>query len=141
MGKTIRHMTLDARPIIVTAVLLVVALLASFALTAYVYNYEESQSVDRLSREAERLGQEPEMTLIDDTEQMAALAMLASHHSDITSSEFPNVLGSYSTVGAVSHLELLLPDNTVLLRDGVQIDASGVLSFEEEASQGTHMSQ
>ena len=141
MGKTIRHMPLDARPILVTAVLLVAALLASFALTAYVYNYEESQSVDRLSREAERLGQELDMTLIDDTEQMAALAMLASHHSDITSSEFLNVLGSYSTVGAVSRLELLLPDNTVLLRDGVQIDASGVLSFEEEASQGTHMSR
>lgn len=141
MGKTIRHMPLDARPIIVTAVLLVVALLASFALTAYVYNYEESQSVDRLSREAERLSQELDMALIDDTEQMAALAMLASHHSDITSSEFLNMLGSYSTVGAVSRLELLLPDNTVLLRDGVQIDASGVLSFEKEASQGAHMSR
>ena len=56
------------------------------------------------------------------------------------SPEVRSVLRDLRSCLIFSHLELLLPGDKVLLPNGYTKDVSGILSFEEEASKGIHLS-
>lgn len=129
---------------ILLAVVLVLALLiaaASFVITGWINREEEERSYELLSEETERLAGEIRTEIRGDTENLRMLAaVIAAEDTDLTSPEVRSLLGAYSTLGMISRVELLLPDDTVVTKSG-QSDASGVRSFSEEAAKGVHVSR
>lgn len=121
--------------------LLAVAIaVASIFATRAIMAYEEDQSLARLHDEGASLALQIENEMLNDREQLEILASLAASHDDLASSEFQQVLESYDTIGVITRLEILLPGDVVLTHDGRRIATNGVLSFEEEARHGVHIS-
>lgn len=126
---------------LLTAVLLIFLLIAgSFLAVRWVNRMEEERSFERLCEETSSLAQEIEDSMINDRQQLELLAIMASGYEDLTSKELWRVLASSDSVGMMSRLELLLPGDTVIRAGGERVDASGILSFEEEAEHGAHVS-
>lgn len=126
---------------LVVAVLLILLLIAASVLAAgWVNRMEEERSFEELYEETNRLAQEIEDEMENDREELELLAAVIAEYEDLTSQELWKILDSYDMVGMMSRLELLLPDDTVLTEGGKRVDVSGLLSFEEEAEHGAHVS-
>ena len=127
------------RPLIVTAALILLVAAASFLITGSINQMEEERSFERLYEETTALVQDIETHMKNDREQLELIAALVEEYEDPSDPELWEILDRYTTVGMMSRLEMLLPDNTVLLSGQERIDASGLLSFEEAAAQGAHV--
>ena len=102
---------------------------------------EEERSFEQLYQEAEEMAREIEAHAKADREQLELLATVIAGCDDLASQEVWDILGSYITIGMMSRLELLLPDDTVLIRERKKVDVSGQISFAEEAERGAHISE
>lgn len=127
-------------PLIATALLVALMAIASFLVTRFVNDYEEQQSFTRLQTEADTLAQKIQTEMVGDREELEILASQAAQSDDPSFSDFLDTMEAYGNIGSIARLELLLPDDTVLTKDGRRIDVSGALSFSEEAAQGEHIS-
>lgn len=127
-------------PLIATAILIVLMAGASFLAARYITDFEEEQSFTRLRTEADNLAQTIQSEMMSDREELRILASQAALHDDPSFAEFQQIMDDYANVGSISRLEMLLPDDTVLTSDGRRIDASGTLSFADEAAKGAHIS-
>ncbi|HJB01053.1 MAG TPA: GGDEF domain-containing protein [Candidatus Mediterraneibacter merdavium] len=125
---------------LVTSVMVIVIVTLSVVATNHINQLEEMKSIERLYKEADNVADMIEMYAQSDRETLEVLAAVIEEYDDLYSEELWSLLDSYSSVGLMSGIELLLPDNTVLRQDGRIVDAEGVLSFEEEAAMGPHIS-
>ena len=127
------------KPMVVTLVLMVCMIAGSVITTGWLNYRAEQSSFRRLYEETERLAQNIELFAQNDREELELLAAVISRYPDLTSQSLWDILDSYSAVGMMSRLELLLPDDTVLTRGGVRLDAGGQLSFAQQAELGSHI--
>ena len=124
-------------PLAATLILVLLIAASSFWLTDRINHEEEDTSFSRLKEEARVLAQDIERTMTTDREQ---LTMIATIMADSTE-PMEKFLGMYQDTGTFfSRLELLLPGDLVITEEGERVDASGVLSFEEAAALGPHVS-
>lgn len=128
-----------ARPLAVTIALMLLVAASSFFVTKWVSKTEEDQCFVRLYQETHSLANEIESRAKSDREQLEMIAAVVAQCDDLQSPWLWKLLDSYQTVGMMSRLELLLPDDTVLTTGGQSIDASGVLSFAKESALGAHI--
>lgn len=124
---------------IVTIGMILLITLASFSAISWIKNTEEEKCFDELAGEAENMANNIEMHFSHDREQLELLASVAAEYDDLSSDQLWKMLSSYNESGIMSGIEILLPDNTILTKDGRQIDAEGKISFEEEAARGEHI--
>ena len=122
-----------------TLVLILVVAAASFIITREINNTEEQRSFERLYEEAAQIAMDIKGYADNDEKQLERLAMLVKRYEDLASQELWEVLDSYSRIGMMSRIEILLPDNTVLIKGGEAIDAGEELSFAREAALGAHI--
>ena len=122
-----------------TGILIVLILAASFGAMRYINQMEEDRCFERLYEEANALAGDIEMYAGNDEEQLELLAGVIARYDDFSSPELWSILDSYTNIGMMSRVELLLPGDLVLTRGGTPIDAGGQLSFEEEAAKGAHI--
>ena len=122
-----------------TLVLILVVAAASFIITREINNTEEQRSFERLYEEAAQIAMDIKGYADNDEKQLERLAMLVKRYEDLASQELWEVLDSYSRIGMISRIEILLPDNTVLTKGGEAIDAGEELSFAREAALGAHI--
>lgn len=127
------------KSVIVTVVLILMISVASFVATGWINRMEEEKSFDRLYEEAAELAKKIEANAHKDSEQLEMLAVVIGGYSDLASPELWEILDSYTTVGMMSRVELLMPDDTVITEGGHRVDVKGRMSFEEEKSQGVHI--
>lgn len=127
-------------PLFVTAVLILVVIAGSFLLTESVSRSEEEQSFERLKEETSSLAEDVHDQMVDNCDQLEIIASLIARTDDLTSPEIRQTLASYSDIGTIDHLELLLPDNSFVTAHGDQVDASEQMSFAEVSVQGAHIS-
>lgn len=128
------------KPMIVTVILILLMAAASLTVVRQINSYEERKCFDRLREETDALLLDIEINMKNDTENLELLARVISEYADLGSESLWEILDSYPDSGMISDLELLLPDNSVLTEGGRRIDAEGVLSFQEEAALGVHVS-
>lgn len=122
-----------------TGILIVLILVASFGAMRCINQMEEERCFERLYEEANDLAGDIEMYAGNDEEQLELLAGVIARYDDFSSPELWSILDSYTNIGMMSRVELLLPGDLVLTRGGTPIDAGGQLSFEEEAAKGAHI--
>ena len=128
-------------PMWVTAVLILFIVGASFFASERINRMEEEKSFDDLAKEAEGLAASIEFHMEGDRELLELLADLIATYDELDSPKMWEVLDSYSALGMMSRVELLLPDDSVITQGGERIDAAGRLSFEKEAAQGAHITK
>lgn len=125
--------------LIITGAMIILIVAASFGVTNYISHMEEERSFERLYEEASSLADTIEMYAKNDREELEMLSAVITKYDDLSSPELWNLLDSYTNVGMMSRIELLLPGDMVLTEGGRQVDAGGLLSFEEEAAKGIHI--
>ena len=127
------------RPLLTTGVMIVLVVAASFGVTNAISRMEEERSFERLYEEAGSLADSIEMYAENDREELEMLSAVVSQYQDLSSPELWDLLDSYTNIGMMSRIELLLPGDIVLTEGGKSVDASGLLSFEAEAAKGVHI--
>lgn len=123
----------------VTSIIILLIVAASFFVINRINHMEEAKSFERLYEEADNLKDTIQMYAANDRETLELLAVMIAKYEDLSSTELWKLLDSYTTVGMMSRIELLLPDNTVLTDGGQRVDGTGLLSFEKEAALGAHI--
>ena len=127
------------RSMAATSAVILLIMAASFGVMNYVKHMEEEKSFDRLYEEADDLADEIRMYIKSDRAELELIASMISKYDRFDSEELADMLSSYTAVGMMSRVDLLLPDNRVLIGGEREADAEGVLSFEEEAAGGAHI--
>ena len=124
-------------PVAATLLLVLFIAVASFIVTSQINETEEATSFKRLAEEADELAYSLELNMNSDREKLKLIAeMMASDLRDME-----KFLDFYQSTGMFfSRLELLLPGDEVITSNGMRVDASGLLSFEQEAALGAHIS-
>lgn len=126
----------------VTLLLILLMIAGSFAVVHWVSYHAEQECFDRLSEEANQLAHDIELHAESDQEQLSLLAtVVVQYADDFSDPALWNILDSYQSVGMMSRLELLLPDNTIVTTAGRRFDGTGALSFAQVAQQGAHISK
>ena len=100
------------KSVIVTVVLILMISVASFVATGWINRMEKEKSFDRLYEEAAELAKKIEANAHKDSEQLEMLAVVIGGYSDLASPELWEILDSYTTVGMMSRVELLMPDDS-----------------------------
>ena len=127
------------RSLAATACMIGAILLASFVLMRSITAMERAQCLDRLHAEAAGIAEYIERGVVNDREQLQVLAAVIAEFSDFASPRLWQLLDSFDSIGLMSRVELLLPDDTVLTAGGKRVDVQGRLSFQTEAAQGVHI--
>ncbi len=125
--------------LIMTGILIFLIAAASFGVTNYISHMEEERSFERLYEEAGNLADNVRRYSENDQEELEMLSAVISQYRNLSSPKLWNLLDSYTNVGMMSRIELLLPGDVVLTSGGESVDASGLLSFEAEAAKGIHI--
>lgn len=128
------------RSLSVTFLMVGVILVASICVFNYINNMERDRCFERLYEEARNISSYIERGVSNDREQLELLAAIIANHKGLSTSELQHLLSSFDQVGMMAHVNLLLPDNTMITHDGKRIDVTGKLSFEQEAAKGAHIS-
>lgn len=128
------------KSLVVTGAMILLLMAASVAAINEINSIEEEKSIQRLYEETDHLANMIEKNAQSDRVALKVLAGIVAEYDDLHSKELWELLDSYSGVGLMSEIELLLPNDTILRRNGKVIDAKGVLSFRDEAAKGEHIS-
>lgn len=124
----------------ITAVFLTAIGVAFACMVWKVNEMAESDCQETLQHEVRDLSENIEKHIASDREQLEVVADILSEYEELDCREVKDILKSYETRSVISRIYILLPDNTVMLKDGSRVDVDGSLSFEVETSHGIHMS-
>lgn len=127
------------RSLATTGVMILLVVAASFAVLRHINRMEEERSFERLYEEAGRLADTIELYAASDREELRMLSAVIGKYDDLYAPELWDLLDSYTAVGMMSRVELLLPGDVVLTRGGTPVDGTGTLSFDREAALGEHI--
>lgn len=124
----------------VTVILIVLMVSVSLLALRWISQFEEGECFDRLYEETGRLARSIERNTVSYAEKLEVMAALAAEAGDLSDPEFWEALDSSSMTEGITHLAILLPDNSILTAEGRQPAGQNGLSFEQEAALGTHIS-
>ena len=124
----------------VTVILMVLMVSVSLLALRWISQVEEGECFDRLYEETGKLARSIERNTVSDAEKLEVMAALAAEAGDLSDPEFWEALDSSSMTEGITHLAILLPDNSILTAEGRQPAGQNGLSFEQEAALGTHIS-
>ena len=128
-----------SRAMAITAVMILLIVAASFVAIHYINHLEEQKCFERLYKETDGLARDIRRYVDGDREELELLSVVIGKYEEIDAPELWKLLDSYTTVGMMSRIELLLPGDKVLTKGRKVIDARGYLSFEKEAALGAHI--
>ena len=121
-------------PVCTTVILIFTVVAASLFVAKRVAVLREAACFDRLHAEINELSDFIERRCRGDREQLEIIAKLIAGYNDLTDKHLWERLDTYTDVGMISRLELLLPGDVLLSGNGRKLDVSGRLSFAKEAS-------
>ena len=121
----------------------VLVILALFALSGFVSykirSLEEEAAWYALNRSATRINDELSRRIDIDREVLLTFANIISKQDNIDSPLTQEIIDDFSANTLMEHIALLLPGDKVLWPHQAPINAKGILSFEEEAKHGMHI--
>lgn len=125
---------------LLAALLLTASLGAVFFAASYkYYNLEKEACFSSLTDSAVQLSSRIHENMIHCMEHLGIMAGMLAGEENRSLSEQARLLSSFEHNEMTRRLELLFPDNTLLLSDGRLIDAGDVLSFDAIAARSAHV--
>lgn len=124
---------------VTTIVMILLVVAASFGVIRSISQMEEEKCFERLYEETDDLNEHIMTHIENDRKELRMLASVIAGYDQPDSKELWELLDSYTMAGLISRLELLLPENTLLVKGGRAIATQGSLSFEKEAALGEHI--
>ena len=126
---------------LIATALLLASFLAALLFVSWFINDLTEQSGFRVLRQATlQLRKEIHDRIMGDQDQFRALAALVGREGNPASRGIETILATYETRGLVSSLEILLPGDEVLLKNGSRRSVAGLISFEEELRKAPYVS-
>ncbi len=123
-----------------TTLVLLSLLGLSIAFVLRVYFMTESACYDDLAIETENAIADLEENFRSDRTMLRVIAGLIGNTNDIYSLEVNGYLANYDVNSMITQTGILLPENEMITSKGRQTNADGLLSFEQESTQGEHIS-
>ena len=121
----------------------VLVILALFALSGFVSykirNLEEEAAWYSLNRSANRINDELSRRIDVDREVLLTFADIISKQDKIDSPLTQEIIDDFKANTLMEHIALLLPGDKVLWSHQPPINVKGIMSFEQEAKHGTHV--
>ena len=122
----------------ITMLLIFLMISGSFVAVRWISKIEEEQSFIKLHEETDYLAEHIQLNIDNDRGQLEIIAAVIARAESFTDQILWDILDSYSNIGLISRLELLLPDDTIVTRHG-EIRIQDSLSFDKEAALGSHI--
>ena len=122
--------------IIVTVVVAVLLVVSFYRISAIL----KEQSVIRMEESVNTIIDEVNYKLNTDSQILNAAASILSDVETGDMDAFLGVIDTFAPLMDTMRMRVLLPDDTIVLEDGTMVTDWGVLSFEEEAKLGEHVS-
>lgn len=139
--ERVRKLIRKRKNILFTFCIIILVGIATTYAAVRVTILEENNCYDALFQLGEQLNQDIERLISYDNEQLQAFAGIFSEYDDLESDSVIDIIHHYQQCGMVSRLEILLPDDTLLLQDGRKVPAGKSMRFATEAAQGAHISK
>lgn len=125
---------------IIATLLLTVVLGIAFAVTAQNYYALEKEACFRtLTNHTAQLADKINEDFTREHDHLEFIARVIGQFETSETGYVSKILTSYDSCAVISRIELLLPGDKILTDEGRQIDGSGLISFEEAAEKGAHM--
>lgn len=102
---------------------------------------EEQNCYTTLFQTGEQLNQDIARLINYDKEQLESLAGIFAEYDNLNDEIVMNIVSNYRQCGMVSGLEILLPDNTLILQDGTIISVEDSMDFAKEAKKGAYLTE
>ena len=102
---------------------------------------EEQNCYETLFQAGEQLNLDIARLIKYDREQLEAFAGIFSEYDNLDDEIVMNIVSHYQQCGMVSGLEILLPDNTLILQNGTRVSADSSMDFAKEAGRGTYLTE
>lgn len=106
-----------------------------------VKNLEENADVEMLQNSSRIVAYNISSQLQNDKEYLSSLANILSKYYYSHDNKVLEVLTSYKASSFLTEICILFPKDVVLRQDGRLMNVKGVLSFEDEAALGVHVSE
>ena len=113
----------------------VVTAIAAFNIT----QLEEINCYEALFQAGDQLNLDIARLISYDKEQLEAFAGIFSEYDQLNCRQITDIVNHYQQCGMVSRLEILLPDNTLILQNGTRIEAGEATDFSTEADKGSYL--
>jgi len=120
---------------VIEAILLIVVFLMAIS---YIYQVAENDGYEYLHVETKEIKDQISLQIISDRENLQTMANLAAKlYKD--GEDYSLLFNSFKAIGLIENIGILNPDNRFETKMG-SIDATGILSFQEEALKETYVS-
>lgn len=120
------------------AILGVIAL--SAVVSIWISKMEEQACWDKLSQSAKQGARGLIERVHSDQELLSSIADIIKQQDSLDSPEVHQIIDTFRSSTMISHIALLLPGDKLMLPDEPVRGTDGILSFEEEAALGIHIS-
>ncbi|MBR1622963.1 MAG: hypothetical protein IJ675_03525, partial [Pseudobutyrivibrio sp.] len=129
------------RSLVATIVLILIITLASFVYVVAVRSYIRQQSYTRLKESTIESIDAIEGEFRGDRSMLRMIARIISESDEsLHSLSVAEYLNIYDLNSLISNVAILTSDNSVIRVSGMDLDATGVLDFEEISTKGEHIS-
>ena len=102
---------------------------------------EEQNCYTTLFQTGDQLNQDIARLINYDKEQLESLAGIFAEYDNLNDEIVLSIISNYKPCGMVSGLEILLPDNTLIVRDGTMTSVEGNMDFAKEAKKGAYLTE
>ena len=127
------------RSVLFTFVIIFMIALVTAIAAVNITRIEEMNCYEALFQAGEQLNLDIARLISYDKEQLEVFAGIFSEYDQLNSIQVTDIVNHYQQCGMVSRLEILMPDNTLLLQNGTRIKAGERTDFETEAAKGTYL--
>ncbi len=128
-----KNLTITGCVILITALLMVVAY-------RLIYRITFNRALERMEEAAHTVMDDIANTLSRDSVLLNAIAEIIGMQEDLDGDGMRKIITEFAPLTTAKRMYILLPDNTVLSRDGSVMPGDSGMSFEQEAARGEHIS-
>lgn len=128
------------RKLLITSFVMLALIFISAVISWQISKEEEKSCWDNLRQSVGMTKSEITAHVTGDRELLYSVADIIAAQDSAESPEVTKIIDSFKPNTLLDHLALLLPEDRLMLPNEPIRDVSGLLSFEEEAAEGCHIS-
>ena len=140
MKKSMKVIDDGNKRIIITLLVMTILIAFSCAVSVKISKMEEQACWDTLHASAREVSVEIESRVNSDQRLLDSIADIIAAQDSIDSPEIKKIIAGFRPNTMISHIALLLPGDQLILPGETPRNTGGLLSFEEEAALGCHIS-